>query len=255
MDAMPHAAPAPPPPDEARDLHFTPAYRATHSLTDGTSVRLRLLRPHDRDGLLAGFARLSPESRYLRFFTAVPRLPEAILRRLLDVDDWNHLALVAEAPCTTPDGAAEGYGIARFVRLADAPDTAEASIAVVDHMQGRGLGKLLLSVLAAAARERGIVRFRAEVLRANMAMSAVLRDFADDLHPVFDGANAVYHFDLPGPCAAPPEAAGGLFGFLRWAAAGLLEALPRRLDPTGLVFRIRDAPAPSAERAGGGRAR
>jgi len=42
------------------------------------------LGPADREKLLAAFDRVSPESRYRRFFTVTPRLPEKLLRRLLD---------------------------------------------------------------------------------------------------------------------------------------------------------------------------
>src|SRR5439155_664837 len=127
-----------------------------------------LLRRADREKLVAAFDRLSPESRYRRFFTAMPRLPEKLLRSLLDIDGWNHLAIGAETVTTDP-AEAEGVGIARFIRLKDEPAVAEAAVTVVDHMQRRGLGKLLVSALAQAARERGITRFRAEVLRTNEA--------------------------------------------------------------------------------------
>src|SRR5205085_11971282 len=115
---------------------------AAERLTDGTAVRLRLLRPSDRDALVAGFKLLSPEWRYRRFFTPTPRLSEEMLRRLIDTDDENHLAIVAERmDGNTPSG--EGLGIARFIRFADAPDTAEAAIVVLDSIQRRGLGRLL----------------------------------------------------------------------------------------------------------------
>src|SRR5438132_10145045 len=140
-------------------MRFTGDYSSTHRLADGTPVRLRLLRRADREKLVAAFDRLSPESRYRRFFTAMPRLPEKLLRSLLDIDGWNHLAIGAETVTTDP-AAAEGVGIARFIRLKDEPAVAEAAVTVVDHMQRRGLGKLLVSALAQAARERGITRFR-----------------------------------------------------------------------------------------------
>jgi GNAT superfamily N-acetyltransferase len=214
-------------PDGTVRLRFTPEYAAIHRLADGTKVRLRLMRPDDRDVLLSGFERLSPESRYLRFFTAMPRLPESTLHRLLDVDGWNHVAIGAEA--ATRKRPAEGFGIARFARLEGAPDVAEASVAVVDHMQRRGLGKLLLSELALAARERGITRFRAEVLRTNAGMTALLHELVHDVAPVLDGAVATYELPLPEPA---PEASSSLFRFLKSAAAGL-EVLWHRHDGTG----------------------
>src|SRR5713101_5771313 len=140
---------SPSPPDPTQTLRFTPDYESFHTTSDGTRLRMRLLRPSDRDLLVAGFEKLSPESRYRRFFAAMPRLPERALQRLLDTDGWNHVALGLE----TIEDVPEGVAVARFFRLPDAPDTAEAAIAVVDHMQRRGLGKLLLAALADAARE------------------------------------------------------------------------------------------------------
>ena len=78
-------------------MRFGTDYEETRRLPDGTRVRLRLLGPGDRAKLLAGFERLSDESRYARFFTAMPRLSETMLDRLLDTDGWKHLAIVAEA--------------------------------------------------------------------------------------------------------------------------------------------------------------
>jgi hypothetical protein len=48
-------------------------YFEVHHLSDGTEVRLRLLRASDRGKIAAGFRRLSPESRYRRFFSPMPR--------------------------------------------------------------------------------------------------------------------------------------------------------------------------------------
>src|SRR5438093_5697566 len=60
-------------------VRFGPDYTEDRRLADGTAVRLRLLRSDDRQKLLAAFDQLSAESRYTRFFTAMPRLPEATL--------------------------------------------------------------------------------------------------------------------------------------------------------------------------------
>ena len=51
-------------------LHFDDEYNECVTLRDGSEVHLRLLGPHDRQLLRAGFARLSSESRYRRFFSA-----------------------------------------------------------------------------------------------------------------------------------------------------------------------------------------
>jgi len=205
----------------ATRLRFDADWTAVRRLIDGTRTRLRLLRDDDRDALLGVFEQLSSESRYRRFFTAMPRLRENFLERLLHVDGWNHVAVVAEAAIYGP-GSEEWFGVARFVRLSERPDTAEAAIAVVDYMQNRGLGKVLLSALAAAGRERGITKFQAEVLSGNEPMKALLRDVSDEgLQPVSaEGGVVVYEVPLP-DVAGPEIMSGPLFRFLKIAAAGI----------------------------------
>lgn len=145
-----------------------------HSLRDGTVLRLRPLGPNDAEELRAGFARLSAESRYLRFFTAIPRLPESMVRRLTATDGWYHLALVAE---TIPvyDEPPEPLGVGRFIREQRRPEVAEVAITVIDEMQGRGLGSLLLRALAELARGYGVTTFAASVLAENRRMNALIR--------------------------------------------------------------------------------
>src|SRR5207245_10405298 len=129
--------------------------------------------------------------RYRRCLTARPPLHAKLLHRLFDIDGWNHVAIGAETVTADPADA-EGVGIARFIRLKDQPAAAEAAVTVVDHMQRRGLGKLLVSALAQAARERGITRFRAEVLRTNEAMLALLTETDATAPPGVDGPRATY---------------------------------------------------------------
>jgi GNAT superfamily N-acetyltransferase len=169
------------------------AWACVHRLTDGTEVTLRMLRPEDRASFLAGFEGLSPESRYLRFFTAMPRLPDSVLQRLLNADGIDHAALAAWC-----SGYADAIvGVARFIRLCAGGDTAEVAVAVVDHMQQRGIARLLLAHLAEAARKRGIRRFRAEVLCANHAVRALMHDVVKATPVAVDGNIAVYDVEVP----------------------------------------------------------
>ena len=91
---------------------------------------------------------------------------DATLRYLTDVDCVDHVAIVALTESL--DLKTElGLGVARFVRLADSKDCAEIAVVVVDDMQRKGLGALLLATAVVAARERGILKFRGEVLAEN----------------------------------------------------------------------------------------
>jgi hypothetical protein len=70
----------------------------------------------DKELLLRGFERLSDESRYQRFLAPLPKLSEAMLQGLIDVDHHDHEAIVAL------DESGEGIGVARYVRNPDRPD-------------------------------------------------------------------------------------------------------------------------------------
>lgn len=190
-----------------------------HHLRDGTPVRLRMIGPADRARLAAGFAKLSPESRYRRFFTAMPRLSDRTLDRLVATDGWNHVAIGAEVVSDDP-AEAEGLGVAHFVRLPEAPEVAEVAVAVIDARHRLGLGHLLLQALVKAARARGIRRFRATILGDNAPARALLEDVADQFTVRREDSALVYEVALPeGP---EDELRGGiLYRLLSLAAGGL----------------------------------
>lgn len=144
------------------------------TLKGGDRVLVRPIRSDDGQRMLDAFDRLSPESRYRRFFSPTPSLNAEQLRFFTSVDHHRHEALVA----VDPQGG-EGLGVARFIRSADDPETAEVAVAVVDEWQGRGLGTELLHELAARAREEGVERFSASVLIGNEPMLELLRELGD----------------------------------------------------------------------------
>lgn len=161
-----------------------PDGRHRHVLADGTRVIIRPIEAGDGEKLQAAFERLSPESRYRRFFTAMPRLSEAMLLHLLDVDGVDRVAWAALDADT--DGE-PGIGVARYFRIADQPDAAEMAVAVVDDYQHRGLGALLLRHLSRTAREQGIQHFVGTVLAQNRPMLDLI-----------EGAGGRYTLDEPG---------------------------------------------------------
>jgi GNAT superfamily N-acetyltransferase len=104
----------------------------------------------------------------------MPALSEAQVRYFTQVDHHDHEALAALDPVT-----GRGVGVARFIRLADRPEVAEAAVTVADDWQGRGLGTLLLEALGERAREEGIATFTAVLLATNREMLEVLENMAD----------------------------------------------------------------------------
>ena len=207
------------------------------TLRDGTRVTLRPIRPEDKDALARAFARLSPASRYLRFHSYKHTLTEADLKYLTEVDGTDHFALVAVTP--SHDMREEvGLGVARFVRDPKEPDLAEAAITVADDHQGKGLGKLLLHHLVAAARERDIRRFQAEVLAENAPMVHLLRDAGAQVVKT-DGATLVLEVPVTPP-AGPgegDETTTPLFRVLRTFATALATFVARARPPWSDAWR------------------
>jgi RimJ/RimL family protein N-acetyltransferase len=154
--------------------------------------------------LADGFARLSDNSRRMRFLARKDQLSAAELRYLTDVDHHDHEALGA---LDQADG--RGVGVARYVRDAEDRHTAEIAVTVVDEWQGRGLGTELLTRLSGRARSEGIRRFTALVAEDNTAMAGLLRNMSAS--PVGRGPGTVeYEITLmpAGKSTATSPAAG-----------------------------------------------
>jgi nucleotide-binding universal stress UspA family protein/GNAT superfamily N-acetyltransferase len=159
------------------------------TLRDGSHVTIRPVEPDDRRAIEEGFERLSPESRYRRFFGPMPQLSSRHLDYLTNVDHHDHEALVA-----VDDATGDGVGVARFVRTE--PDVAEPAMAVVDDWQGRGIGSVLLEQLVTRAQAEGIRRFDAPVLATNRDAIRVLERLGETtLHP--NGREVELRIELP----------------------------------------------------------
>jgi RimJ/RimL family protein N-acetyltransferase len=181
-------------------------------LRDGQEILIRPIRPDDREELAEGLRRLSPESRYRRFFTPTTELSAAELRYLTEVDHRDHEALVALEP-----GSGHGIGVARFVRSADDPELAEVAVAVADSWHNRGVATALLDRLTQRAREEGVRRFSAEVLAENRPMLELIDELGDVTLRHLDHGAVEIEVELP------PEGIGAeLREWLRAAAEEIL---------------------------------
>lgn len=134
-------------------------------------MALRPVVPADRDRLADGFDELSAESRHLRFLGSVSTLNEASLRYLTEVDHVDHVAWGA-LDLSHPERP--GFGVGRWIRLADERTVAEFSLTVLDPAQGLGVGKLLLAVLSVVGQTLGVRTLRGVVGRENERMTAWL---------------------------------------------------------------------------------
>lgn len=203
---------------------FVSARTTRVHLRDGTEVVLRPVVPEDKELMAAAFERLSPESRYRRFFSPVSELKPAFLEFLTEIDYVNHFAWAALA---TEDGEQVGVGVGRYVRLED-PEAAEAAVTVIDPYQGRGLGSLLLDALTLEALEQGIRRLEGEVLEENEGMQAVLRRAGARFRA--EGAGVLrFEIDLPERDDELPSSP--LYEVLRAVARGEADLYQRETCP------------------------
>jgi RimJ/RimL family protein N-acetyltransferase len=187
-------------------------------LRDGTPVLVRPVRPEDKALLKDGFSRLSEESRLRRFMAPITELSEEQLAYLTEIDYVDHFAWAA----LLRDRPDVGIGVGRYIRIAGEPDMAEVAITVVDEYQGRGVGTLLLGMLAATARTAGITAFRAFVLEDNTPMRTLLEDLGVRAR---HDAPGVLAMDVPlDPERLPDSPAGRT---LRAVAASMLPAKTR----------------------------
>ncbi|MDQ0373670.1 bifunctional acetate--CoA ligase family protein/GNAT family N-acetyltransferase [Cellulomonas humilata] len=176
----------------SRPGHAYPAaWEADVVLHDGSTTHVRPLRPDDADALQAFHVGQSERSTYLRFFAPLERLPERDLARLVNVD---HVDRVALAAVSSGDDGDQIIGVARYDRIGT--DEAEVAFNIADAHQGRGLGSVLLEHLAAAARERGVRRFVAEVLPQNGRMIAVFKQAGYEVRQRTEDGIVAVGFDI-----------------------------------------------------------
>jgi GNAT superfamily N-acetyltransferase len=168
-----------------KDFTFSEKRERERAASGVASVRAA--SPAD-DGALRGmYARLSGRSIHLRFHAPFPEVPEWLLNHLIEVGRYNGGSLVAVV-----DGGIVGHAI--YVRSENRRE-AEAAIVVEDRWQSNGIGRLLLSRLADAARREGVEVFTGEVLGENRRM----RSLAASLFPgsQFEIEGGVYATRMP----------------------------------------------------------
>ena len=175
------------------NLYDDLAFSVSTALRDGTPVTIRVMRPDDRERLVAAFGRLDAASVYTRFFSFRKELPEKALERIGAIDFVHLAGLVA----TIGTGVDETViGTATFVAdgSPEGVRSAEVAFTIEEDYQRQGLAGRLLSALASIARRHGITRFTADVLADNRPMLAVFARASGQLRKRRDGG--VLHIEM-----------------------------------------------------------
>jgi GNAT superfamily N-acetyltransferase len=158
-------------------------------------VSVRPVSSEDREALGAMLSRISQRTIYERFHAPYPSVPAWALAGMVEVDHDDREALVVVA-------AGEIVGHAMYVRQGSGAE-AEFAVVVEDGWRSRGVGRLLLTELAAKAASRGIHLFTGPVLGENRhALAALAAVFPEMRYGMKDGA-----YQVRAPLRPPPPGA------------------------------------------------
>jgi acetyltransferase len=153
-------------------------YVWTWTMSDGTAVTIRPIRPEDEPLMVQFHQSLSEQTVYLRYFSPFSlssRVAHERLVRMCFIDYDRAMALVADQkdPKTRQRRIA---GIGRLAKL-HGRNEAEVAVLVADEFQRRGLGTELLRRLIEIAREEKLDRIAADMLQENLGMQGLAKRF------------------------------------------------------------------------------
>ncbi len=141
-----------------------------------TSLRFADLAAGDTGTIRAVFEGLSVRSRYLRFHAGRSMLPVRVQQRLADVRPGCHEAHVAVLDDRP-------VGIARWIRFAEEPQSAELAIEVIDAAQSGGIGRQLAARAARSALAAGVQCFLAYIDESNADLRARTLSYGGTIDP------------------------------------------------------------------------
>lgn len=137
-----------------------------------TQALVRTVRPSDLPYFVSGYARLSSESRHLRFFSQASELSAKQLDFLTHPDHRGHEAWGAlDMKFAEP----VGIGVARYIAMPERPGVAEVALTVIDAYQRIGAGSLLHACLHLTASRQGYRTFYYDVLWENSGFLRYLK--------------------------------------------------------------------------------
>jgi len=154
---------------------------------DGVRLILRDIHPDDFEALQRGFAGLTAQEVRYRFLHPITELPEALARKLCDIDREHAVALVLIDP-----GAKEPeiHAVARAF-IDPVTLSAEFALVVQHQLAGHGVGTLLMERLMEASRALGATELWGDVLAENGSMLELCEHLGFSRRPAFDDPGVI----------------------------------------------------------------
>lgn len=146
-------------------------------LESGRRICIRAVRPDDEPRMRSGIEQLSSQSRYLRFFSGAPRLPDRVVAKLVEVDGHRHLAWGA---ILTDDPEHLAIGAVHAVRPDTDSSRAEFAVGILDAYHGQGLARMLTAVLLIHSQAEDIAAMDVQILAENTAAANLVRSLGGE---------------------------------------------------------------------------
>jgi acetyltransferase len=166
------------------------------TLQDGTSIAIGLAGPEDEQRLIKGFNKLSLQTKLYRFHCGKNKLSPNEKNYLLNIDNYNHLAIGAVDVDKDQD---VGVGMVRYIRDRFEPWKAEVALTVIDEYQNKGIGTYLYNELIKYACKNKISLLINYVMKENIVVLNVLKQFGSKIK-VDCGDHYLVEIALPGKC-------------------------------------------------------
>lgn len=163
--------------------------RWIETLNDGSRVVIRPITPADAELERDYIERLSPASRWQRFLSQMKHPTPELIRQLTDVDQINHVALMA---IVNENGRQQAIGVARYAVDAGG-DSAECALSVADSWQNRGLGTVLMNHLVDIAHAQKIQKLYSIDSAENFRIQNLVRRLGFQSHLNPDDATQMIH--------------------------------------------------------------
>ncbi len=158
-------------------------YITSWTMTDGTPVKIRPIRPEDEPLIVQFHETLSEQSVYFRYFSLMKlsrRIAHERLTRICFIDYDREMALVADYK-DPETGKHQILAAGRLSKL-HGVNEAEFAMLVSDSFQRRGLGSELLRKLVQIGRDEKLERITADILAENLPMQKVSEKVGFRLH-------------------------------------------------------------------------
>lgn len=142
-----------------------------YELADGTIIGTGLVVPEDSERLLKGYNKLSLKTKMFRFHYGKNKLSDYEKDYLVNVDNYNHLAIGAVDLNKSHD---VGIALIRYIRDKNDPSKAEVALTVIDEYQNKGIGTHLYNEMLEYASKNGIKLLVNCVMKENTALLNIL---------------------------------------------------------------------------------